>query len=204
MEAVNQGDLTSRQVLGIHYTEHNDDLPKEVNRTRSNENYSVEINGKAKDPLEVEKNLKLHATVIYFDLDKYQITSKKTGKTLDLIQITPDGWTQKAVDLASPDYSPPEVHAEMDAYKNIDVELKECVINARLGGSSDLGDIVAISLWHVLAARFGEEEGIPMSKEAVDATRKAVLDKRTEIFTSLNSSDQSNPKEIALKPFGTG
>lgn len=201
MEAVNQGDLTSRQVLGVDYTEHDKDLPKEIHSKRFDKNYSVKISGKAKDPPEIEKNPSVHATLIYFDLDKFQIQNRKTGKLLNLVQATPEGWTQKAVELSSPEYSHPEVHAEIDAYKNIDPEQKECVMNARLGGSSDLGNIVAISLWNTLIARFDKEVGSPVSKEAIDSMRKAVLDKRTEVLASLNSNDSTDPQEIALKPF---
>jgi hypothetical protein len=201
MEAISQGDLTPRQVLGVDYTEYNDDLPKEIHRKRFDKNYYVKISGKAKEPPEIENRSDMKAMVIYFDLDKFQIQSRKTGKFLDLVKITPEGWTQKVVDLTSPLESPPEVHVKIDTYIKNDFEENECVMNARLGGSSDLGNIVAISLWNTLVAKFHNEIGSYVNDEAGKAMSQVVLDRRTQVLASLNSSDQSDPQEIALKSF---
>lgn len=203
-----EGGFSKRQLMGLEYTQFTTDLSKEIKRNRDFQDFQVEVSGIAKEPPEIEP-LQLtgnggEAFVIYYDLDKFAITSKESGKTLDLVGITPEGWSQKTIDLTSPMYMPPEVHEALSAYQVVNPVTKECVINRNLGPADENGDkTVAICLWNTLIARFVEEIGNPANEESFIAMRDAILEKRSNVMAALKKKDDSNPQQIALEPFNT-
>jgi hypothetical protein len=198
--------MTERQLLGIEYTQYTEDLPMDFSEKRAVESFSVEISGKAKQPPEIEKlaldEYGTQAYVIYYDLDKFSIVSKESEKKLDLVTISPDGWTQKIICITSPEYQPPEVHSLLASYQAVDVKRQECVINGNLGPEEDTSDmVVLICLWNTLIARFVEEIGDPVSPEGGNLMRESVLKRRSEVLEALKSKDDSDPQKVALGPF---
>lgn len=195
-------ELNQRQILGTSYTERTVDLSPTISKERDFDNFKVIMNGTAKKPPEIERIPSLGAFVIYYDLDQFKITSNGSGKELDLVKITPEGWTQKAIDLTSPNYMPPEVHDAFQAYQAVDIERQECVFNNNLGPDDQNGDnTILISLWNTLVARYVSEKG-PVTDGNFDPLIKAITARRSEVLAALNNSDDTNnPQDVATKLF---
>ena len=200
------GGLTKRQLFGIEYTAYSKNLPRITNTERHGEQYSFVLKGKAKKPPEVEmldfKRNGLKAVVVYHDLDQFLVRAKG-GKTLDLVAITPEGWTQKAIQLTSPEYKAPEIHMAFENYLEINVPGKECIISEGFGTDNKKACDTAVLavLWNTLIARFTGEVGEPFNQQGADAMRQSVLQRRTEVIDSLNGNTQDNPQQVATKSF---
>src|SRR4030042_2347512 len=199
--------LNERQLFGMEYMQYTTEVNRRTEEVRHGNEFKYEIHGKAKDDPEIEI-ISLNtegnsATVVYHDLDKFVITHTKSGNLLDVIAITPSGWSQKSVDLISPEYKAPETHEDFMTYQQIDVPQKECVISAgRNIGNKKLYDfIVKRSIWNTLVARFIEEVGDPLNKEGIQGMRDSVLYRRQEVLDALEGKTNEDPQEIALKSY---
>ncbi len=196
---------THRQLSGLEHLQFSASLPTEFSTKRDVKSFSVEVVGKSKLPPEIEwlpLEEGVEAYVQYFDLERFVITSKESGKTLDLVAITPKDWDQKIITLIQHEDNDPDALYSFEAYQRADVNRQECVINASLGpGTDNSNTVVLLGLWNTLIARFVQEVGNPVSEEGFAAMRESVLQKRSEILWALESNDDSNPQKIALSPF---
>lgn len=204
-ETKNSTALTERQLFGFEYTQYNKDIPQEIQRVGRGEKYSYEIHGKSKTPPEIEMlqfpRSVLQAVVVYYDLDKFLI-SENNGVNLDLLAITPDGWTQKGVDLTSPEFKAPEICRVFEKYQVVDSVKNECVTRVVSDDDEKTSDLVVkIALWNTLTARFYEEIGSPFDQQGEQVMMQTVQKRREEIFEVLEGITKEDPKELALKSF---
>lgn len=165
--------------------------------------FQIEASLKAK-PIEAEWGGFKGVALSYWTLDRFTIKSKKCGKTLDLVAITPDGWAQKAFGL--PVYKSPEFFTDLDLGRcqGMDVDRKECFVNLGLGSENEDGDrFVSIVIWCTLAARYVYEMGLQIGEHDLTHMRDILIKRRSEVLQSLTSEDASSPQEIALESFNT-
>lgn len=196
-----------RRLFGMEYVnrypEENID-PKEEVTFKGNE-FTCSLKGQTGSPPEMEKIIignGANVIVIYYSLDEFLVTGR-SGKSLDLVSITPEGWKQKSVSLTEPDYKAPEIHTAFSHYQIIDIEHQECVVSNAAGVDSpeDADTTTKIGLWNTLVSRYFKELGMPAFKEGVDEMRNKVLERRKEIFDALDGTSNGDPKEIALRSF---
>lgn len=208
MENPTSSELTKRQLYGFEYMQYTKKVDRKTNVSRNGVEYNFQLHGKAKEAPEIE-NLVLsrngmQAHVVYHDLDKFVVTGNGSGKKIDLVAITPPDWSQKTIDLISPQYKAPEIHDAFGKYQVIDVKRKECV-TSNMMGSDDPDEVdfaVKSGLWNTLIAKFISEVGDPANDEAKKGMRDSVLQRRTEVLDALGGKSEGDPQEIALRSFG--
>ncbi len=191
---------TKKQKLGFEYKQHNTDLPREMSVNRIDGDWTFNFSGKSMDPPEVEMLQRVGGMVVYYEAGQFRI-SHGNGKELDLVAITPKGWTQKSIQLTSGNYMPPEVHRMVDHYAALDPDRKEIVIgnlNKSTQNSETLGKII---LWQTLMARFFAEVGEPWDKNAMETLKDIIEKRRQEVLDALSGKSPDNPEEVALRPF---
>ncbi|KKR66992.1 MAG: hypothetical protein UU09_C0042G0005 [Microgenomates group bacterium GW2011_GWA2_40_6] len=98
-DVLNASGLTYRQLNGqAYFQEGVEKLPVELEGGITGENLSIHYHGKAMDPQELEDATQDVDTLIaLYDLDRLEISSNTSGKTLNLIEITPTGWGTKRI-----------------------------------------------------------------------------------------------------------
>lgn len=133
--------------------------------------------------------------MIYYDLHQLSITSKASGKALDLRAITPTDWNQRTVRLTSGAWMPPEVHQELDTYHSVDVGRKEVVTGTTAESEELTPEQVS------KAYRFLAEVGEPVDEESARGLGEAVLAKRTEVLDALEGKTDGDPQQLAIQPF---
>jgi|GEM_PF-2583269 len=207
MELADEQGFTKRQLFGIEYMQYTKEVDRETELTRNGNEFSYELHGKAKEVPEIENVVfssgGIKSPVVYHDLDKFLVTHNESGKQIDFVAITPSDWTQKSVELISPEYKAPEVHFAFGQYQVIDVKRNECVTSNAVGvdDPNDTDIAVKAGLWNTLIARFIQEIGDPTNDEGRKGMRDSVLQRRQEVFDALNGTTDENPQEVALKSF---
>ncbi len=196
-----------RLLFGMKYKERypEEEIVSEKEIFFKGNDYSCQLKGKTSDPPEMDQltiDSGANVTVVYYTLNEFLLTGK-SGKSLDLVSITPEGWKQKAVSLTAPDYKAPEIHIAFGQYQAVDLKNKECVVSSAAGVDSlEDADIVAkIGLWNTLVTRFVSEVGEPFNKEGVGGMRESILQRRKEILDALDGNTDNDPKEIAMRSF---
>lgn len=203
MEIPDTEGFTKRQLFAIEYMQYTKEIDRETELTRKGNEFSYELHGKAKEIPEIEDIFSIGSTVVYHDLDKFLVTHNESGKQLDLVAITPPEWSQKSIEMISPEYKAPEIHLAFGQYQVIDIVRNECVTSNAFGidDPNDTDMAVKSGLWNTLVARFIQEIGEPTNNEGKKGMRDSVLQRRQEIFDALSGTTNDSPQEIALKSF---
>ena len=199
----NNAEWTPRQNMGFEYTQYSSNLPKEAHEVREDKLWKIEFQGKASDPPGIDRLSSGGGPfVIFYNLNSFVVTNKGCSKQLDLVDITPEDWSQKHIKLTSPNYMPPEVYEFMVNHEVINPVNQEIVIGEFLdSGSYNPKTIVKVCLWNTLVARFLSEIGEPASEESVKTMNQVLLERRSAVLDALSKDSNEDPVEIAKKPF---
>lgn len=199
--------FTRRQITGFDYVQYTESLSPEIQKSRTGKEFWYSLHGKAKVPPEIEAldftDKGVGAVVIYHDLESFVIKSARSNKKLDLVAITPPGWSQKVIELTSAIENAPEVHRAFGQYQNVDVPNKECVISSGRGllDPEDADTAVKEAVWNTLLARFIDEIGEPANSQATEGMRTSILQRRNEVFAAFDKKSKVGPEQAALKSF---
>lgn len=196
-----------RQLFGREYVNRypDEDIDPEKEVSYKGDEFSCRLKGKTGNPPEMDKialNEGVSVIVVYYTLDQFLVTGN-SGKNLDLVSVTPEGWKQKSVSMTTPEIRAPELHMAIGHYQNLDMENNECVVSNSAGEDSpeNIDKIIKIGLWNTLVARFVSEVGEPFNREGVEGMRNSILQRRGEIFDALNGNSDGDPINIALRSF---
>lgn len=194
-------EFTKRQYFGAEYTQNTTNLPKKIHWKKQDENWKINLSGKAKNPPEIDRLPELHNFyTIFHDPTIFILENRKTHKKLDLLKITPEKWKQKTVSSTSPHSTAPEIHRIMNNYTGFDAERNE-IISGFFPLANNTERFVKITLWNILKARFIEEIGYPATEDSIDKMVETITERREQILNTLNGDLKNEPQSIALLPF---
>jgi hypothetical protein len=199
-------DPNPRQLFGEEYSQHSEINPEITYELEDKEKrLKMSYHGRTKKPPEMIivdlPEVQRGPYGVLYDLDSFVITNEQNGVRVNLVDHTPEGWTQKVVALASIENAPPEIVTRFIKTLSIDTSINELVMNSYLCPQDQVETTIDILVWNTLIANFLEQVGSPASEGAIELMGEKVLDKRSVILDIFNNNPGQDINEKSLWTF---
>lgn len=130
--------------------------------------------------------------------------SVRNQRTLEVQDLVPAGWQLRALGLANLRYAAAELIPFIEQYQRLDLDHSRILFGVPEEDSGLLTERwVKELLWNVLVVRAINERGLAGNSEALERQTALIMKRREEVFRALKGKADVEPKELALRPFGS-